>query len=200
MRTRLSSQVGPAIRKLRLSKRMTLGQLSLRSGIPLSTLSKLELAQVALTYDKLLRLCRALEVDLEKTVWAEAENMPIASGRRSILRAGEGERLVLGPHVSRPIAIELLSKSMTPTFLDVVAADLEAHGPLRQLGGEAFLLVLSGAAVLHTEVYAPLDLAEGDAVYFDGRLDHAILAGGGAGARVLLVVAAEAGLPVDGLF
>ena len=200
MRTRLSSQVGPAIRKLRLSKRMTLGQLSLRSGIPLSTLSKLELAQVALTYDKLLRLCRALDVDLEKTVWAEAETLPIAAGRRSVVRAGEGEARQVGPHHGRAVAVELLSKSMTPTFLDIVASDLEAHGPLRRLGGEAFLLVLSGAVVLHSEVYAPLDLAEGDAVYFDGRLDHAILAGGASGARVLLVVAAEAGLPVDGLF
>ena len=199
MRTRLSSEVGPAVRKIRLSKGMTLGQLSLRSGIPVSTLSKLELAQVALTYDKLLRLCRALEVDLEKTVWAKADEAPAASGRRSVFRAGAGAgqtQDVFGQR-GQLVGAELLSRSLSPAFLDIEAADLEAHGPLRRLGGEAFLLVLAGAVLLHSEVYAPLELAEGDAVYFDGRLGHALIAGKTGPARVLLVAAGDLSASLD---
>ncbi len=197
MRTRLSSEVGPAVRKIRLSKGMTLGQLSLRSGIPVSTLSKLELAQIALTYDKLLRLCRALEVDLEKTVWAQADEAPLASGRRSVFRAGSGEAQAIYGQSGKLVGAELLSRALSPVFLDISAADLEAHGPLRRLGGEAFLVVLSGAVLLHSEVYAPLELAEGDAVYFDGRLGHAIVAANHQAARVLLVVAGELSPALD---
>jgi transcriptional regulator with XRE-family HTH domain len=191
MRTRLSSQVGPAVRKLRLSKGLTLAQLSQRSGIPLSTLSKLELAQVALTYDKLARLCRALEVDIEETMQAQAHPASVAIGRRSVFRAGEGEAAASGPHRARFLGAELLDKSLSPVVLEVQAASLEAHGPLRELPGEACLVVLEGAAVLHSEIYAPLVLNAGDGVYFDGRGPHAILATEGGAARVLLVAAGE---------
>ena len=76
MRQRLSSGAGLAVRKLRLAKGLTLAELSERSGVPLSSLSKLELGQVSLTYDKLMRLCRALEVDLEHVIRHEAEAAP----------------------------------------------------------------------------------------------------------------------------
>ena len=197
MRTRLSSQVGPAVRKLRLSKGLTLAQLSERSGIPLSTLSKLELAQVALTYDKLTRLCRALEVDLEQTMQAGAHVASPAIGRRSVLRAGEGEPAAAGPHRARVLGAELLGKSLSPLVLEVQARSLDAHGPLRELPGEACLVVLEGAAVLHSEIYAPLALNAGDSVYFDGRARHAILAADEGPARVLLVAAGDLG-PIEG--
>jgi transcriptional regulator with XRE-family HTH domain len=190
MRTRLSSQVGPAVRKLRLSKGLTLAQLSKRSGIPLSTLSKLELAQVALTYDKLVRLCRALEVDIEQTMQVQPAAFT-AIGRRAVLRAGEGEDAASGPHRARFLGAELLGKSLSPVVLEVQANSLDAHGPLRELPGEACLVVLEGAAVLHSEIYAPLELSAGDGVYFDGRARHAILAGEAGPARVLLVAAGD---------
>ncbi len=45
---------------------------------------------MALTYDKLIRLAQALNVDL-KDILAEAEerSAPVAVGRRSVVRAGE---------------------------------------------------------------------------------------------------------------
>jgi hypothetical protein len=41
---------------------------------------------------------------------------------------------------------------------------------------------------MHSQFYAPLELAAGDAVYVDGRAGHAFVAPGGP-AHVLLVVA-----------
>jgi transcriptional regulator with XRE-family HTH domain len=98
MRQRLSSGAGLAVRKLRLAKGLTLAELSERSGVPLSSLSKLELGQVSLTYDKLMRLCRSLEVDLEHVIRHEAEAAPAPSGRRVVTRAGEGRAARVGPH------------------------------------------------------------------------------------------------------
>ncbi len=185
MRSRLSDQAGLAVRKLRLAKGWTLAQLGEKSGVPLSTLSKLELGQVSLSYEKLMRLCRALDVDLERFVRHEAEQAPPAVGRRSVIRAGAGEPARFGPHAAELAAADLLSKAFTPAVLDIGVRDLEAHGPLLTLQGDVYLRVLDGAVVLHTEVYAPLKLAAGDAVYFDGRTPHALVSE--AGARVLLV-------------
>jgi transcriptional regulator with XRE-family HTH domain len=191
MPTRLSDQAGLAVRKLRLAKGWTLAQLSDRAGMPLSTLSKLELGQVSLSYEKLMNLCRALDVDLERFVRAEADQAPAAVGRRTVVRAGAGERAALGVHRAEIAGTDLLAKAFTPALLDITAADLATHGPLRTQGGDVYLYVLAGAAVLHSEVYAPLKLGPGDAVYFDGRAPHAVLAGDGGSARVLMVAAGD---------
>ena len=73
MRSKLSDKTGAAIRKLRLARGWSLATLSEESGVPISTLSRVELGQNALNYDKLVRLCRALEVDLEGLMTREAE-------------------------------------------------------------------------------------------------------------------------------
>ncbi len=189
MRPQASEKIGLAIRKLRLAKGWTLAELSEQTGVPLSTLSRVELGQNALNYDKLVRLCRALEVDLQGLVARQAETTVAASGRRSVTRAGEGESSSVGGQPGRLAAADLLAKSFTPVILKLTATSLTQHGPLRTLPGEAYVLVLSGEAVLHSPLYAPLQLATGDAVYFDGRSDHALIAASESGATALLVAA-----------
>src|SRR5665213_534824 len=87
MRAQSSDKIGLAIRSLRLAKGWTLAELSDECGVPLSTLSRVELGQTALNSDKLVRLCRALDVDLNGLVAREAENAFVASGRRSVTQA-----------------------------------------------------------------------------------------------------------------
>lgn len=186
MRQRLSSGAGLAVRKLRLAKGLTLAELSERSGVPLSSLSKLELGQVSLTYDKLMRLCRSLEVDLEHVIRHEAEVAPAPSGRRVVTRAGEGQPVRVGPHLGALTAGELLAKPFAPAILDLTARSLADHGPFTRLSGEVYLLVLEGAAVLHADSYSPLVLNPGDGVYFDARAPYALLTQGKK-AKVLLV-------------
>src|SRR5678810_971779 len=74
-----------AIRQARLAQGLSLRALSARAGLPYSTLSKLENGKMALTYDKLIRLAQALNVDL-KDIISEAEQpaAPVAVGRRSV--------------------------------------------------------------------------------------------------------------------
>ncbi|HEY3947704.1 MAG TPA: XRE family transcriptional regulator [Phenylobacterium sp.] len=190
MRSRLSEKSGVAIRKLRLARGWSLAQLSEQSGVPISTLSRVELGQNALNYDKLVRLCRALEVDLEGLVTREAEGAAAPSGRRSVTRAGEGGQLRIGPAGGRAAASDLLSKSFSPVILEVSAATPEAHGPAVTGEGEAYLLVLDGEVEFHNHLYAPLVLSAGDGVYFDAASGYLMLAPKGA-ARVLLVASGD---------
>jgi transcriptional regulator with XRE-family HTH domain len=192
-RPQASDKIGSAIRKLRLAKGLTLAELSEQCGVPLSTLSRVELGQNQLNYEKLVRLCHVLEVDLQGLVAREAEATYVPSGRRSVTRAGQGDLTSLGGQTGRRAAGDLLSKSLSPIILDISAKSLAEHGPMRTLGGEAYVLVLSGEAVLHSDLYAPLKLGVGDAVYFDGRSPHALLTAPGQVSTALLVAAGEEG-------
>jgi transcriptional regulator with XRE-family HTH domain len=190
MRPRSAERTGAAIRKLRLAKGWTLAELSTQTGVPLSTLSRVELGQNALNYDKLVRLCRALDVDLQDLVAREAETAAVVSGRRAVVRAGEGERASLPSGPARAAATDLLSRSLSPVVVEVGVASLADHGPLAHLEGEAYLMVLAGEIAFHNHLYAPLSLGVGDAVYFDGRSGYALVAPAGP-AKVLLVAAGE---------
>jgi len=190
MRSRMSDRTGAAIRKLRLSRGWSLAALSEQSGVPISTLSRVELGQNALNYEKLMRLCRALEVDLEGLVTREAETAPAASGRRSVMRAGDGPPTRVGGNTGRRAAADLLSKSLSPILIDVTARSLDAHGPLAILGGEAYLLILDGEVEFHSHLYAPLPMRAGDAVYFDAAAGYALVAPGQPG-KALLVASGE---------
>jgi len=190
MRARMSDRTGAAIRKLRLSRGWSLAALSEESGVPVSTLSRVELGQNALNYEKLMRLCRALEVDLEGLVTREAETAPAASGRRSVVRAGEGPPTRVAGNTGRRAASDLLSKSLSPIVLDVTVRSLDVHGPLATHGGEAYVLVVDGAIEFHSHLYAPLRLEAGDAVYFDAAAGYALIAPQ-LPAKVLLVASGE---------
>lgn len=186
----MSDRTGAAIRKLRLARGWTLEVLSEASGVPISTLSRVELGQNALNYDKLVRLCRALEVDLEALVTREAEGAAAPSGRRAVTRAGQGGVVRLGANPGRRAAEDLLSKSLSPAIVDVNVASLGDHGPFVTHPGEAYLLVLAGVVEFHSHLYAPLTMDAGDAVYFDAGAGYALVAPHGP-ARALLVASGE---------
>ncbi|MFZ5721174.1 MAG: helix-turn-helix domain-containing protein [Pseudomonadota bacterium] len=190
MRPRLSDRTGAAIRKLRLSRGWSLAALSEHTGVPISTLSRVELGQNALNYEKLMRLCRAFEIDLEGLVTREAETGPAASGRRSIVRAGEGPPTRVGGNTGRRAAADLVSKGLSPILIDVTAHDLAAHGPLTGHPGEAYLLVIAGEVEFHSHLYAPLEMSQGDAVYFDASAGYALTTPRPP-ARVVLVASGE---------
>lgn len=57
-----ASHPGPALRAARIDQGLTLRDLAARTGLPYSTLSKLENGKMAMTYDKLVRLAQGLGV------------------------------------------------------------------------------------------------------------------------------------------
>src|SRR5689334_1259876 len=162
-----------AIRDVRIAQGLSLRALSARAGLPYSTLSKLENGKMALTYDKLIRLAQALNVDL-KDILASPEEpaAPIAVGRRSVTRAGEALDADSEKHVHHYPAADLLGKMMIPIIIDVQARSVDDLGGLVRHGGEEYLYVLRGSMELHSDLYAPLTLGPGDSIYFDSGMAH----------------------------
>ena len=181
-----------AIRQARLAQGLSLRALSARANLPYSTLSKLENGKMGLTYDKLIRLAQALNLDL-KDIVAESEEPPtlVAVGRRSVTRAGEERDAESERHVHHYPAAELLGKMMIPIIIDVQARSVEELGGLVRHTGEEYLYVLAGTMELHSDFYAPLLLGPGDSVYFDSGMAHGYVRAGEEPCSVLAVCAGQ---------
>jgi transcriptional regulator with XRE-family HTH domain len=181
-----------AIRDVRLSRGLSLRALSARAGLPYSTLSKLENGKMSLTYDKLIRLAQALNVDL-KDILSDPEERaaPVAVGRRSITRAGEAMDAESEKHLHHYPAADLLGKMMIPIIIDVQARSIEELGGLVRHGGEEYLYVLRGSMELHSDLYAPLPLEAGDSIYFDSGMAHGYVRTSSEPCTVLAVCAGQ---------
>jgi transcriptional regulator with XRE-family HTH domain len=181
-----------AIRQARIAQGLSLRALSARAGLPYSTLSKLENGKIGLTYDKLIRLAQALNVDL-KDIVADAEDSasPVAVGRRSVTRAGEEMDAESERHVHHYPAAELLGKMMIPIIIDVQARSVDELGGLVRHSGEEYLYILSGTMELHSDLYAPLPLGPGDSVYFDSGMAHGYVRTSKETCKVLAVCAGQ---------
>src|SRR6185369_187634 len=179
-----------AIRDVRLAQGLSLRALSARAGLPYSTLSKLENGKMALTYDKLIRLAQALNVDLKDILASPQEKAaPIPVGRRSVTRAGEALDADSEKHVHHYPAADLLGKMMIPIIIDVQARSVDELGGLVRHGGEEYLYVLRGSIELHSDLYAPLPLGPGDSIYFDSGMAHGYVRTGSERCTVLSVCA-----------
>jgi transcriptional regulator with XRE-family HTH domain len=182
---------GRVLRSLRAERGWTLAELSSRTGLPVSTLSKVENNKMNLTYDKMVRIATGLNIDIGVLFAApqrevDTPAMPL-SGRRSITRADEG-RVIETPMARQTYpAADLLDKQLVPLLMEVRARSLEEWGPLLRHPGEEFVLVLEGTLELHSEYYAPVHLSQGDSIYFDSAMAHGYVTANNEPCRILSV-------------
>lgn len=173
------------LRSLRKAARLTLKQLSERSGISASTLSKIENGQLSPTYEKIAALARALQVDAGNLFGSEVRPAPL--GRRSISRKGQGVPHQTAQYAYEALATDLANKQFVPLVATIKAHEIGAFPELLRHEGEEFLYVLEGRVVVHTDLYAPFELAEGDSCFFDSTMGHACVSASRKDARVLWV-------------
>lgn len=186
-----TSEPGVALRSLRKHKSLTLAEVSARTGLPISTLSKIENGKMSLTYDKLARLSAGLEVDIAQ-LFEPGSGTPPASvhGRRSITRAGDGLAFETENYSHLYPGADLLNKRIVPIIAELHARSLAEFGELVHHAGEEFVYVLDGTVELHTDLYAPARMETGDSMYFDSGMGHAYIAVGLKRCRVLSICTA----------
>ncbi len=183
---------GAALKALRMERGWNLSEVSKRTGLPVSTLSKIENDKMDLTLDKLLRITVALETDIAALFTPPSPPYPQGevSGRRSITRAGEGKPIETHIGRYRYLAYELLNKHSIPIIIDVTARSLEEFGEFNRHPGEEILYIIEGELDLYTNMYLPVNLKKGDSIYFDSNMGHAYIAAGSHPCRVLSVCVA----------
>lgn len=168
--------LGRILKELRAHRNWTLREMSERSGIPISTLSKVENDRLTLTYDKILQLSEKLQIRISE-LFAEAEPAEEnVTARRSIGRLDDAIRVTTPNYDYYYLCTELRRKRMVPVLTRIRAKSLGEFGDLVSHAGEEYIHVLEGAIVVHTEFYDPVTLKTGEAIYIDSNMGHAYVA------------------------
>jgi transcriptional regulator with XRE-family HTH domain len=188
------SQLGIALRDIRKQRGMTLAETSELTKLPVSTLSKIENNRMSLSYDKLLRICEGLGIDIAQLFSADTYTQtakPEIAGRRSVTRAGHGYTIETANYAHLYPAADLLKKRIVPIIAEVRTRSIKEFGELIRHPGEEYVFVLEGVVDLHTDLYAPTRLETGDSIYFDSAMGHAYIAVSPGICRVLSICSAD---------
>ncbi len=185
--------LGSLLRNLRARNGWTLKEMSERTRIPLSTLSKVEHDRLTLTYDKLLLLSERLNIPISE-LFAETSHAqePAVTARRSIGSMDRTIRVQTKNYDYFYLCPELRKKRMIPVLTRIRAKSVEEFGELVHHSGEEYIHVLEGRIEVHTEFYDPVILETGESIYIDSNMGHAYIAADGCDEAVVLGVCSSA--------
>lgn len=186
-RPQARNTLGTRVRELRQARGWTLEAAARETGVSRASLSKIEHDQMSPTFDALQKLAAGFAIDLTELV-ADRRN-PAAAGRRSITRAGQGQVHAAETYRHELLAADLAQKAMLPFRTVVLARSLDDYADWDRHDSEDLLFVLEGSLTLHTELYEPVLLEQGDSVYMDSRMGHACVSKGKRDAVILWVSA-----------
>ena len=193
--------LGAILADLRARNGWTLKEMSSRSGIPVSTLSKVEHDRLSLTYDKLQLLSKRLNISVAE-LFAEGSAAPASTaviGRRSIGTIDRAVRVDTPNYEYHFLCPELRQKRMVPILTRIHAQSLEEFGDLVRHSGEEFIYVIEGALTVHTEFYDPIELQAGQSIYIDSGMGHADVCAPGSRETLTIGVMSSAEEDLSGL-
>jgi len=173
------STLGSLLRSLRLRNRWTLKEMSERSSIPVSTLSKVEHDRLTLTYDKLVQLSQRLNIPISELFADAGAAEPAVTARRSIGHVEDAVRVNTKNYDYYYLCAELRKKRMVPILTRIRAKSAEEFGALVHHSGEEYIYVLKGVIKVLTEFYDPVVLSVGESIYLDSNMGHAYVTGEG---------------------
>jgi transcriptional regulator with XRE-family HTH domain len=180
--------VGARLRASRKLQRLTLKQLSERCGVALSTLSKMELGQAAVSYDKLAAAARILNIDLPQLFTpgeaSDGTTQPTVVSTRITDTMGYGT----GSYEYHPLAGDFPRRSMSPLYARIMARDIGEFDDYIRHPGQEFTVVLSGRIRILFENGEQIRLKERETAYFNSAIGHIYLAEGESDAEVIAVM------------
>ena len=187
---------GLMLKTLRQQKGWKLAVLADKTGLPVSTLSKLENGKLSLTYDKLARVSKAFDVDIgvffaPSAVPSTQSASGLGTGRRSIMRAGAGREIETEAYHHLYLAADLLNKRFVPMLAYPRARSMEEFGDWVRHPGEEYTFIIEGTVDFYSELYAPVRLEKGDSIYFDSGMGHAYIAVGETPCQALTICSGD---------
>lgn len=182
-------RLGLRLREHRKARGLTLKALSTQSGVPLSTLSKMELGQSSVGYEKVAAVARALVLDVNllfDTRLAARTGTPTPSVVWST--AVTASAFSSDNYDYRMLATEFPGKRMTPLQGRIVARDRGQFPDFIRHAGQEFVTVLSGRISLQFETGEAIELGRHESAYFDSGVGHIYLSLSRSDAQVLVVM------------
>jgi transcriptional regulator with XRE-family HTH domain len=196
--------VGARIREARKARGLTLMELSERSGIAVSTISKAERGDIALTYDKFAALAHSLRLEFDALFGRTRPMLKTASRPMTPSFTASGAQAIYDTpnYEYGMLANELTGKRMVPMRAHIRARDVSDFPEYIRHAGEEFVFVLAGSLELCFEDGKVFRLEPGDSLYFDSAVGHVYVSASKEDAEVLVCcVDADAGTerPVDAI-
>ena len=177
-------RLGENLKALRRRHGWKLQDVSRKTGIAISTLSKVENDQMSLTYDKLMQISEGLGLNIAEFLSID-QSQEAGLARRSVNRKDEGVRQTTPNYDYLYLSPDITQKRMVPVLTRIRARTMEKFGSLVKHSGEEFIFVIEGSIEVHTEHYLPVRLDAGESTYLDSTMGHAYLAIGEQDALVL---------------
>ncbi len=185
-------KLGEKIRDLRLAKRHTLRQVADKTGLSIALLSQIENNAVSPPVATLLRMAKALDVNIG-FFFREEESKDLAvvvrkDERKKVFRRMHSEHQD-GGYVFEALAYKKNSKHMEPFLVEFEPRGKEKLSYLNHRG-EEFLFLFRGCVAFHYQ-QEELRIKAGDSLYFDSSIPHSFRALGGKKAQGVVVVYSE---------
>ena len=184
------TQVGARLRAIRKSQKLTLKQLSERSGVALSTLSKMELAQVSVSYEKLAAAARALSTDIAQLFSPPREHNDLLQPTVVSSPLDNTAGYSTGNYDYHPMAGDFPGRRMEPMYVRVFARELSQFDDYIRHAGQEFALVLAGRVRIQFETGESISIGVRETAYFNSGVGHIYLSESedGADAQVMVVM------------
>ena len=177
-------KLGKRLRILRKARKMTLEELSKKSGVQVASLSRMENNVMTGTLRSHVNICEALGISLVD-FYREAED---ARKIVSLIKPSvEPESFThSGKFTVEMLTTKVSGKRMLPVILKIQKGG-KTHEEKNSPGTEKFIYVLEGKLRIKIgkEFY---DLRKGDSIYFDASLTHCIQNPGKAASRALSLI------------
>ncbi|WP_319530858.1 cupin domain-containing protein [uncultured Cohaesibacter sp.] len=180
--------VAKRIVTIRKDLKMTLQECSKRSGVAVSTLSKIERCELSPTISTLQKIAAGFSMELTELL--TPSRSVYAPGRRAVSRNGFGRSHSSNSCANTLLCSELKNKRMIPIRTKVTARSTVEYKDWPKSDTEIYLFVLSGTCVVHSRDYEPLVLEPGDSVYYDASSDHCWTSVGDKDAEVVWIMSA----------
>ena len=178
------ANIGKALQRLRKNNDLTLAAVSAKTGVAISTLSKIENNQSSPNFDVLVRLADGLGLDLIALLGDSFYTF--AHGARTITRTDEGVRYETPLGFYEALSGEIAMKALQPAVVHVPAGRREPAA-MSSHAGEEFIYILQGTVRFYMDPYSPTVLKQGDSVHFDSLMQHGFVALGDEDALLLSV-------------
>lgn len=184
------SEMGGRLRAARKSRKLTLKTLSDRTGVALSTLSKMELGQVAISFEKFAAVAKGLDLDISRLFDAEPPGFALSPAPPSFVHNNIAEVPVyIGDHYQyKMLAGDYPDKHMLPVHGRVLARQLDEFPDFGRHPGQEFLMVLSGTVQVCFETGESVVLGQTESIYFDSGIGHVYLSQGKGEAEIIILM------------
>lgn len=170
-------EVGLKIRKARKERGLTLQQVAAASGLAVSTISKAERGQIALSYEKVLQLGSALDIDMTRLFMAgdvSAADIEGDGEHPTVVkdRFADVQRYETDQYEYSVLCGAYPAKKMQPLVAVINAREARDFSETIRHPGQEFVMVLSGRVRIVFENGETVELGKHEAAYFDSGIGH----------------------------